>query len=123
MKKEKSQSLICLTKLYFSYLFQKATIIVFSISLLLILGIVILISNPFSSSSEYLYNYNEIHTLFLAQSLFVIQLFNSVIITTIALSLTINSKSFDSLFLSMVLFHCEIMSFEDILLSASILAI
>ena len=100
MKKEKSQSLICLTRLYFSYLFQKATIIVFSISLILILGIVILISNPFYNNHDYLYNANEIHTLFLSQSLFVIQLFNSIIITTVALSLTINSNSFDSLFLS-----------------------
>ena len=100
MRKEKSFKMINLVKLYLSFIFQKTTIIVFSISLILILGIEIYLANPFINTSDYLQGYKEIHLIFFTQSFFIIQIFNSVIISTITISLTINANSFDTLFLS-----------------------
>ena len=100
MKKEKSFNLISLIKLYLGYLFQKSTIIVFSISLILILLIIFYVSNPFMKVEDYLLGYNEVHLNFFTQSYFVVQLFNSIIIATIAIILAINSISFDTLFVS-----------------------
>jgi len=100
MKKEKSFSLMTLVKLYSSFLFQKTTIIIFSIALVLILGIIIYLSNPFMNVNDYLVGYKEIHLNFFLQSFFVLQLFNSVIIATISISLIIQAQSFDTLFLS-----------------------
>ncbi len=100
MKKEKSFRLINLIKLYLSFLFQKTTIVIFSISLLLILGIEILISNPNMDINDYMQGFEEIHLNFFTQSFFILQLFNSIIIATITISYTIFSNSFDTLFLS-----------------------
>lgn len=100
MKKEKSFNLMSLIKLYLGYLFQKSTIIVFSISLILILFIIFYISNPFMKMEEYLAGYNELHLNFFTQSFFIIQMFNSIIIATITITLAINSISFDTLFIS-----------------------
>ena len=100
MKKEKNFSLNNLVKLYLSFLFQKTTIIIFTISLLLILGIEIFLCNPNINPSDYLQGYKEIHLNFFTQSFFIIQLFNSIIIATITISFTISSNSFDTLFLS-----------------------
>ena len=100
MKKEKSFKLNNLIKLYLSFLFQKTTIIIFSISLLLILGIEIYLSNPNMNPNDYLQGYKEIHLNFFTQSFFILQLFNSIIIATISISFTISANSFDTLFLS-----------------------
>ena len=100
MKKEKNFKLINLIKLYLCYLIQKTTIIIFSISLVLILIIEIYISNPSLSSVEYLNNYEEIHSTYLTQSFFIVQLFNSIIIATISISYMITANQFDTLFLS-----------------------
>ena len=97
MRKEKSSNLINLIKLYLSYLFQKTTIIIFSISLLLIFLIILYISNLDLDINLYLQVYDDIHLNYFTQSFFIIQLFNSIIIATITISLTINSTTFDTL--------------------------
>ena len=100
MKKEKNSNLIDLTRLYLGFLFQKATIIIFSISLLLIFLIILYISNIDLDMNVYLQSYTDIHLTYFTQSFFIIQLFNSIIIATITISLTINSTTFDTLFIS-----------------------
>ena len=100
MRKEKSFKLTNLIRLYLNFLFQKSTIIILSISLLLILVIEIFISNPFLDPSEYLQGYEEIHLTYFTQSFFIVQLFNSIIIATISISYTITSNQFDTMFLS-----------------------
>ena len=100
MKKEKSSNLISLIRLYLGYLFQKATIIIFSISLILMFLIILYISNIDLDMNIYLQSYDDIHFNYFSQSFFIIQLFNSIIVATITISLTINSTTFDTLFIS-----------------------
>ncbi len=100
MKKEKNTSLINLIKLYLGFLFQKATLIIFSISLLFIFIIILYISNIDLDMNVYLLSYEDIHFNYFTQAFFIIQLFNSVMIATITISLTINSNTFDTLFIS-----------------------
>ncbi len=99
MKKYKLNSLI---SLYISYIFQKGTIIVFLISLILMVLFLILISNPWISNTTYLLSSTDIHKSYLEQGIFIIQVFNSVIVATMVIQLFINSSSFDTLFISYV---------------------
>ena len=89
-----------LISLYISYIFQKGTIIIFSISLLLMLVFLILISNPWMNNTTYLLSSKDIHKAYLEQGIFIIQVFNSVIIAILVIQLFINSNSFDTLFIS-----------------------
>ena len=97
--KYKSTSLI---GLYISYLFQKATLIIMGISLVAMIVFLVIISNPWIDNTSYLLSSNDIHRGYLEQGIFVIQVFNSIILATIVIQLFINSSSFDALFISYI---------------------
>ena len=64
--------------------------------------ILVVIANPSLSDTDYLLGFKDIHNAYFEQSLFVIQVFNSIIVTTVVITIIINSISFDSLFVSYV---------------------
>ncbi len=97
--KYKTQSLI---GLYISYLFQKLTLIIFGIAIISMMIILIVLSNPWLENTNYLLSAADIHRGYFEQGIFVIQVFNSIIIATIVIQLFINSSSFDALFLSYI---------------------
>lgn len=86
--------------LYLGYIFQKSTIIIFSFSLLLIVVFLSISSNMNYNELSYLSNPEIFHQQYFTQSLFIIQIFNSIIIATITITLILNATSFDSLFVS-----------------------
>ncbi|MBR6072628.1 MAG: hypothetical protein IKP77_07365 [Acholeplasmatales bacterium] len=98
-KKYKLNSLI---GLYISYIFQKGTIIIFGVSLLLMLIFLIIVANPWLENYQYLLSSKDIHRGYFEQAIFIIQVFNSVILATIVIQIAINSASFDSLFVSYI---------------------
>ena len=102
MEKKKNYKITSLISLYLNYIFQKTTLIVLGISLLLMITILVIIANPSLSDADYLLGYKDIHNSYFEQALFVIQVFNSVIVTTVVITIIINSISFDSLFVSYV---------------------
>ena len=101
MKREKELRIKTLINLYFDYIIQKSTLIVLILSFALMTGIFLLISKNLNVSS-YIEQYNEIHILYIRQALLIIQIFNSVIITTFVIQLGIHSESFDVLFVSYI---------------------
>ncbi len=102
MEKKKNYRMTSLVSLYLNYIFQKTTLIILLISLLLMVTILIIIANPSLSQTDYLMGYKDIHNSYFEQALFVIQVFNSIIVTTVVITVIINSISFDSLFVSYV---------------------
>lgn len=100
--KNKNYKISSLVSLYLNYIFQKTTLIILSISLLLMAIILIILSNPSIDNINYLFSYKDIHKAFFEQAIFVINIFNGIIVTTIVISLIINSISFDNLFVSYV---------------------
>ena len=100
MMMKKKNNTIQLVNLYINYIFSKTTIIILSISLILMTLALILISNPSLDKADYLLGYNIIHLNYFRLGILIIQVFNSVIITTIIITVIINSASFDSLFIS-----------------------
>lgn len=100
--KKKNYKMRSLISLYLNYIFQKTTLIVLGLSLLLMVVIMIIIANPSLSEVDYLLGYKDIHNSYFEQALFVIQVFNSIIVTTVVITIIINSISFDSLFVSYV---------------------
>ncbi|MBQ3253529.1 MAG: hypothetical protein IJA65_03145 [Acholeplasmatales bacterium] len=100
MKKEKGHNLLSLVSLYTGYTFQKLTLIIFIMSLVLMTGFLVLLSNPNISMDIYYNSSDDIHINYLSQGTFIIQLFNSIIIATMTISLIINAITFDSLFIS-----------------------
>ena len=100
--KKKNYKITSLISLYLNYIFQKTTLIVLLISLFLMVTILVVIANPSLSDTDYLLGFKDIHNAYFEQSLFVIQVFNSIIVTTVVITIIINSISFDSLFVSYV---------------------
>ncbi|MCR5647412.1 MAG: hypothetical protein K6F81_03940 [Acholeplasmatales bacterium] len=100
--KKKNYKITSLISLYLNYIFQKTTLIVLLISLFLMITILVVIANPSLSDTDYLLGFKDIHNAYFEQSLFVIQVFNSIIVTTVVITIIINSISFDSLFVSYV---------------------
>ncbi|MGM9970493.1 MAG: hypothetical protein ACI35S_08885 [Anaeroplasma sp.] len=98
MKKEKKSNSLVL--LYINYIFQKTTIIILFVSLVLISFFLIISTNPWTDNNDYLLYYNEIHSSYLMFGLFIVQIFNSIIISSITISLTGLSTQFDYLFVS-----------------------
>lgn len=96
----KKNNFITLYRLYLSYLFSKTTIIVFTMSFILVTAFLLLFSNFNIEHIEYVSSYNDIHTLYFQNSLFIVQLFNSIIASAIVIQLFIFSESFDFLFIS-----------------------
>ena len=91
-----------LINLYISYIFQKGTIIILIGSLLLMTLFLVIVSNPWLPNTDYLLSYKDIHRGYLEQGIFIIQVFNSVIISAIVIQIIINSNSFDTLFISYI---------------------
>ncbi len=102
MEKKKNYKISSLISLYLNYIFQKTTLIVLLISLILMVTILFVIANPSLKETDYLLGFKDIHNSYFEQSLFVIQVFNCIIITTLVITIIINSISFDSLFVSYV---------------------
>ncbi len=100
MKKRRKYRISSLISLYVCFIFQKSTFIIFILSLLLMTVGICLISNPWLQDIEYIEAAEDFHLLYIQQSLLIIQIFNSVIITTLCLCLGIQAKSFDTLFIS-----------------------
>lgn len=91
-----------LLKLYFAFLFQKVTIIILTLSFLLMITILVLIA---TSNYEYIYylkNYQEIHDSYISQAILIVMLFNTIIASSMVISLYVNSISFDQLFISQI---------------------
>lgn len=101
MKKRKKYKISSLIYLYLDYIFQKTTLIIFIVSLILIAMILCLVANS-SYNESYINTYKEIHILFNNQSLLFIQIFNSVLVGAFVIQLGIMSESFDILFVSYV---------------------
>ncbi len=101
MRKRKNK-LWNLINLYFEFSFQKSTIIIGILSILIMIFGIYFVSNPWLIKSEYLEASKDYHFMFLSQSLLIIQIFNSIIVTTIVISLTIQSYAFDILFISYI---------------------
>lgn len=99
MKRTKN-NIIPLTSLYLNYIFSKTTLIILGISLLLMVLALVFISNPAMSEAEYLLGSDEVHNNYFRLAGFIIQVFNSIIISTIIITVIINSVSFDSLFIA-----------------------
>jgi hypothetical protein len=99
MKRRKEKKLISLTSVYLNYTFQKATILVFSISLAFMVIALTVIANPMYDRNSYLLSPESYHQVYFNGALFVINLFNGIIITTISILLFLQSNSFDALFL------------------------
>ena len=86
--------------LYLNYIFQKSTIIVFSVSLVLISISLLIISNPWIDFEAYKISPIDFHMNYFTQSLLVLEIFNTILVTTIVIILMLQSTSFDLLFLS-----------------------
>lgn len=99
MKRREEKRIISLTSLYLNYTFQKSTIIVFSLSLVFMIVALIVIANPMYDKDSYLLDPKAFHQVYFNGALFVISLFNGIIITTISILLFLQSNSFDALFL------------------------
>ena len=89
-----------LSTLYIRYALEKTTSIVLALSIIILLVVLIFVANPFLDDEIYLLASRDIHFNYLRQGLFVIEIFNSLIIALLAQSFAITSISFDSLFIS-----------------------
>ncbi len=89
-----------LTRLYLGFLFQKITIFIFILFLLSIFFILLYMSKLDLKNEDYVFISKYIHKNYFDQAIFILELFNSIIIATIVISLVINANSFDSLFIS-----------------------
>lgn len=98
MKKYRLSSLV---GLYLNYVFQKSTLIILGISLVL-MSLIVFSLTTINNEAGYLLSYNDIHIEYFKKALLVVHIFNNVIIATLVINLAINSISFDSLFLSYV---------------------
>lgn len=100
MKRRDIKKIISLSSLYLNYIFQKSTIIIFSVSLALMVFAIIFIANPAYDRNQYFLSINGFHEKYFTQSLFVLGIFNGIFVATVVILLFLQSNSFDSLFLS-----------------------
>ena len=99
MKKRKRISILNLSSLYLNYIFNIVSIIIFIISLLLIILSLLFLANPNLDIKDYIINPESYHKQYFIQALLILEIFNSIIITSIVIILIKESQSFDSLFL------------------------
>lgn len=100
MKKRRETS--SLISLYFCLVFQKSTIFILFLGILLTATSLIIIANPFLDNTIYQESFSDIQKSYLTQSIFIIELFNSIILIALIIAININSSSFDFLFLSYI---------------------
>ncbi len=98
--KRGGEKLRTLISLNLAFIIQKTTIIIYLIGIILTGLCLFFIANPFMDPYTYLANSNDIHISYFNQSLFILELFNSIIIIAIIININISSNSFDSLFIS-----------------------
>lgn len=91
-----------LISLYLNNIFQKPILIVFLISILLMSACVLIASNPWLDSLDYLKSSNDFHLMYFQQGILIIQIFNSVIVSSLVISIVIHSSGFDALFISYI---------------------
>jgi len=91
-----------LIPIYFNNIFQKSTIIVFLISIGLMSISMVIAANPWLNQSDYLKYSNDFHLMYFEQGALLIQIFNSIIVSSLVISIVIQSNSFDTLFLSYI---------------------
>lgn len=99
MKRKKECSLIDLASLYLSYIFNKITLIIFLVSLIFIILSLLFLCNPFLEIEEYVLNPDSYHLNYFRQGLFILSIFNGIIVSTLVILLSIQSNSFDALFI------------------------
>lgn len=100
MKRKEKKKMLSMISLYLNYSFQKSTIIIFSISLILLVISLIFISNPSYDKERYLLDSEAFHNLYFTEGIFVLEIFNGILVTTLVILLFLQSNSFDSLFLA-----------------------
>lgn len=98
--KKRGEALRTLVSLNLALIFQKTTIIIYLIGITITGVCLFFIANPFMEDFTYLAGSNDIHISYFNQSLFIIELFNSIILIAIIINISISSNSFDSLFIS-----------------------
>lgn len=99
---KKKYKLSSLVEFYINYIFQKTTILIFGISLILMVLILLLMTNNGNDEAFYLMSSYDIHKSYFEKALLIITIFNGIIISTIVITLIIYSNSFDSLFISYI---------------------
>ena len=100
MRRKEGRKWINLISLYLNYVFQKSTIIIFLVSILFMILALIIIINPNFDMDLYKINPASFHEKYFMQSLFVLSIFNGILVTTISIIYMLQSNSFDALFLS-----------------------
>lgn len=102
MKRRNKYNGLSLVDLYLGYIFQKSTIIIFSIAILVMIGLGIVASNPGYNKIDYALGSDDFHNLYLNQMILYIQIFNCIISATLAINLAIQAISFDTMFASYI---------------------
>ena len=100
MKKRRKINIFNLSFLYMNYIFNIVSIIIFLISLILIVLSLLYLANPNLDLASYIVNPSSYHKQYFHQAIFILSIFNSIIITCIVIILIKESESFDSLFIA-----------------------
>ena len=100
MRRKEGRKWMNLISLYLNYVFQKSTVIIFFVSILFMILAFIIIINPNFDMDLYKINPESFHEKYFMQSLFVLSIFNGILVTTISIIYMLQSNSFDALFLS-----------------------
>ncbi len=83
-------------------MFQKITWIVFILCSVLMVGSIIFASNPFAESLDYLANPQDFHLMYFQQTMLLVQIFNSIMSTTLVIVMIHHSLSYDKIFISYI---------------------
>ena len=100
-KEERKKNYKALFSLYLSFILNKRTIIAILISLSFLIGSLWFISNV-EEETEYLANPLSFHQAYFNLALLIIGILNGIIISFLVLNVSINSLSFDLLFVSYI---------------------
>ena len=86
--------------LYINFIINKKTIISFILSLSLIFFVLLILSDLNLDKYQYLKYYENYHNEYFKNAIFAIMIFNSIFISSISLSFTIDTNKFDILFIT-----------------------
>lgn len=89
-----------LFSIYFNFIFQKSTLIIFLLSIIILSICLLLCSNPGYDKIDYIKYSSDFHLMYFKQSNLIIQIFNSIIVVTFVISITLQTNNFDVLFIS-----------------------
>lgn len=102
MKKRSGCKRTVLFSLYTGFIFQKMTVWILLASVFLMAVGLLLCANPWLDKSDYLTASADFHLLYFRQALFLIQIFNSVILSALIGNIMLQAAGFDILFLSFI---------------------